>query len=101
MSGAPAHFLREMGKLGRINQWTLIKLVCFTEPNIDGEYLTEADLCVPVPIGAGRAACAGGCGRGDTGGQGGRFTIKLGLRLALCSGIYMWSGRVLPCVFLC
>ena len=38
-----AHFLREMNKLGRVKQRTLINVVCFTEPNIDGEYLNEGD----------------------------------------------------------
>jgi hypothetical protein len=45
-----AHFLREMIKPGRHNQWTLIKLVCFTEPTIDGEYLTEADYAYLFPL---------------------------------------------------
>jgi hypothetical protein len=45
-----AHFLREMGKPGRRNQWTLSKLVCFTEPNLNGEYLSEADYTYLFPL---------------------------------------------------
>ena len=28
---------------GKRKQWSLVTIVCFTEPNIDGEYLTEGD----------------------------------------------------------
>lgn len=38
-----AHFLREMNKLGRGKQRTVINVVCFTQAHIDGKYLNEVD----------------------------------------------------------
>ena len=29
----------------RKNQWKLISIICFAEPDIDGCYLSEADYC--------------------------------------------------------
>ena len=39
-----ANVLRSMHEnVSRKNQWKLISIVCFAEPNIDGKYLNEAD----------------------------------------------------------
>jgi len=39
-----AHLLREMdSSVTQRRQWQLVSIVCFTEANIDGKYLTEAD----------------------------------------------------------